>query len=254
MGTMWTMRTRIVLFLSFLAPGCAADSPRDQPATLEPSFDEVVACNDSAVGGDELRRIQSVEYDLRIREPSFEVDATYSAHRSGIARIDILSDGVRVFSEGWEGAAGWQLPQGATEPEPTSEVGGAALRHGLEQPGHLWTLADMRSQGHDLVEDRDAEASPDERVAHLTLTDGFESWYWIDTGRCLVTRKRDFRAFHPDADPEETWIETRFDDYRTTEGVTRAWATYAADLTSGDTIAITRVRAVRTTFDSLPGG
>ena len=230
-----------LLFLIACTPDAA------EPPAEVISFDDLIACNDAAVGGDALRQIQQVEYDLHIKEPAFEVEGTYVANRAGTARIDIFADGERVFSEGWDGETGWQQPQGETTPQPTSAEGGAALRHGLEQPGHLWTLRDMPRHGHTLREDTTAVAEDGERIAHLTLADGFETWYGLDTETCLITRKRNFRAFHPDVDSTQTWIESHFADHRTQDGVTRAWTSHTLDLATGDTIATTQILAVRTT-------
>jgi hypothetical protein len=224
------------------APAGSADSMLSRDASLT----DLLACNDRAIGGDALRQQQLVEFDLEIVEPSFEVDGFFVAARDSAVSIDIFADGERVFSEGWDGSAGWQLQQGATEPVPTSEAGAAALRHGLEQPGHLWTLQDMVKNGHtvELVTDLGQE-DPGTRLVKLTLRDGFESWYRIDYTNCHVVAKRDFRAFHPDVDSEERWIESRFEDFRSQDGVTRAWTTLDVDVVTGETVGRTRLVAVR---------
>jgi len=103
----------------------------------------------------------------------------------------------------------------------------------------------MPGQGHAVNEDEGVDAEPYERVVHLTLRDGFESWYWIDTRTCRVTRKRDFRAFHPDVDSTQSWIETRFSDFREAQGVSRAWTVRSIDLATGDTISDTRLLDAR---------
>jgi hypothetical protein len=233
-----------ILLLISSAVACAPESsPDESPAS---ALARLLRCNDEAVGGDALRRVARVEVDLAISEPTFDVEATYVATREGIARIDVFSDGVRVFSEGWDGTTGWQQPRGAPAPVPTSPEGGEALRHGLEQPGHLWTLSDMEGNGHAVTLSDEAEDAADgARVVQLTLKDGFEAWYWVDTTTCLVERSRNFRAFHPDVQPDETWIETRFADHRRTDGVVRAWLSVSVDLATGDTLGLTRVEAVR---------
>ena len=222
------------------------DDSANSVLSRDASITDLLACNDRAVGGDALRQLQRVEFDLEIVEPTFEVEGVYVAARDSAVRIDIFADGQRVFSEGWDGSAGWQLKQGETEPVPTSEAGAAALRHGLEQPGHLWTLQDMVENGHtvELVADGGREV-PGTRLVRLTLRDGFESWYRIDYANCHVVAKRDFRAFHPDVDSEERWIESRFEDFRSQDGVTRAWTTLDVDLATGDTVGRTRLVAVR---------
>ena len=232
---------------SLLAQSMSPPAPAIQTAVAatDPTLAELLACNDQAVGGASLRAMNEVEYDLHIVEPTFEVDGVYRATRSGTARIDIYAGDTRVFSEGWDGSTGWQLPQDADEPIPTSPEGGAALWHGLELPGHLWTFADLGDRGHTVTLDPDPNLPPSEEQLHVTLTDGFEAWYVLDRGTCLITRKRDFRAFHPDVDPEEIWIETHFSDFREASGVTRAWTTTNVNATTGDTIGVTTLRAVR---------
>ncbi len=243
------MRPLLLSLLAIAASACLADDRLQQtPETT--SLEALLACNDSVIGGDALRAITRVEYDLRIEEPAFQVDGIYVAERSGVARIDIFAEGERVFSEGWDGTSGWQQRQDDEAPVATSAAGGAALRHGLEQPGHLWTLADMTGHGHSVEEDFSARVGADERSVRLTLSDGFEIWYWLDANTCLITRKRDFRAFHPDLDPAETWIETRYGDRERTGGVLRSRVTYSVDLATGDTVGRTEVLAVRATVGS----
>jgi hypothetical protein len=219
-------------------------------ALPDPGLAALLACHDRAVGGSALRAMPSVQYDLEITEPKFTVRGTYLATRSGVARIDVFAGAERVFSEGWDGTAGWQLPRGATESIPTSTDGAAALRHGLEQPGHLWTLADMPRNGHHLQwAEPDSGDAGKARVVKLTLQDGFETWYGVDPNSCLIIWSRNFRAFHPDVDPARKWTETRFTDFRSREGVTRPWLSLNIDLATGDTIGRTRIVAIRT-----PGG
>ncbi|MDH3456066.1 MAG: hypothetical protein OER90_04425 [Gemmatimonadota bacterium] len=214
-------------------------------------LDELLDCNDRAVGGASLRAARSVEYELDIVESTFSVRGTYTADREGTAHIDIFAAGERVFSEGWNGSTGWQLPQGARDTIPTSDAGAAALRHGLEQPGHLWTMKDMVRNGHSVELVDDAVQGPaSTRLVKLTLKDGFESWYRIDSSSCQVVSKRNFRAFHPDVDPEERWIESRFADFRSDGEITRAWTTFDVDLVTGDTVGTTRIISVHTTPDA----
>ena len=197
-----------------------------------------------------LRRLGSVEYDLDITEPTFSVKGRYVARREGSVRIDIFSGGERIFSEGWDDSGGWQLPRSDSTPMPISDAGAAPLRHGLEQPGHLWTLHDMVSNGHSLQLLHSPEPSVQgTSLVQLTLGDGFVVWYTIDDSTCHVIAKRDFRAYHPDVDPEKRWNESRFDDFRETDGITRPWTTYDVDLASGDTIGHTRLLSVRNVID-----
>lgn len=242
-----SLGTALLLVVPLAACGSAADDSVDELDSAGANLADLLACNDRAIGGDALRGARRVEYDLEIVEPAFTAQGQYVADRAGTVRIDIFVDGERVFSEGWDGSAGWQLPRGATDPVPTSEAAATPLRHGLEQPGHLWTLQDMTRNGHtvELVEDVEQSASGTHLVK-LMLQDGFETWYRIDPSTCYVIGKRDFRAFHPDVDSEERWIESRFEDFRSEGGVTRARTILNVDLATGDTVGRTRLVSVRT--------
>ena len=109
---------------------------------------QLLACHDSAVGGPALRAVQRQEYRISIEEGGATLRGRYRATRDGRMRIDVFADSIRVFSEGWDGQHGWELAQGAAAPTPTSSPATATLWHGLAQPGHLWTLADMKRNGH----------------------------------------------------------------------------------------------------------
>lgn len=215
----------------------------------DPSLDPLLACHDRAVGGPALRAVQRVEYDLSIEEPGMSLRGRYRAVREGIGgrmRIDVFADDTRVFSEWWDGKRAWQLPQDADKPVVSRVDGSEALRHGLEQPGHLWTLADMPKNGHSLaLEGRDTIGGVAYHVVKLTLADGFANWYWLNPGTCQIERSRNFRAFHPDQDAQRKWIETVFNDFRTIRGVTRPHRERTIDLASGATIGTGRILALR---------
>ena len=238
------------IVLSALVLACAPtlrspDAVNGTDGSTVAELARVLACNDRAVGGPALRRVNRVRYELRIEEPGFIAVGDYVAERFGRAQIDVFVGEQRVFSEGWDGHAGWQLPQGATTPIATSPDGAAALRHGIEQPGHLWTLADMPRNGHavELV-GRDSIQGTSYYVVKLTLRDHFESWYWLNPSSCLVERNRTFRAFHPDLDPKRKWTETLFEDYRVDQGILRPYLSRTVDMAAGVVIGTTRVLTV----------
>ena len=232
-------RIRYLLWIAALS-ACARPASADPLATL-------LACNDRAVGGPALRALPGVEYDLQIAEKGYTVRGHYRAERANRVRIDIYAGDQRVYSEGWDSAGGgWQQPANAAEPEPSSPEGAASLRHGIERPGHLWTLADMPRLGNQVaLVPRDSGDAPGAKVVKLTLRDGYETWYSVDTTSCLITRSRSFAAFHPDLDSTKTWNATIFTDFAVQNGVRRALTTLNVDVVTGDTLGTTRVLAVR---------
>src|SRR2546430_383473 len=55
-----------------------------------------------------IEAIQSIEIDLHITDPKFEVEGNYFAARPGKMRIDVSAGGERVFTEAFDGQKGWQ--------------------------------------------------------------------------------------------------------------------------------------------------
>ena len=112
------------------------------------SLDEIIERGTDAIGGRAaIEAIQSIQIDLRIKDPSFEVDGTYYATRPGKMRIDVSAEGKHVFTEAFDGQSGWQW-EGKGEQKPATEKATAALRHGVELPGKLFGLHELKVRGH----------------------------------------------------------------------------------------------------------
>src|ERR1700730_7082996 len=113
------------------------------PVTVE----EVIERNTNAMGGRAaIEAIQTVEVSLHIGDPNFEVDGVYHAARPGRMRIDIMANGKRVLMERFDGEKGWQWNGKEEKKEGVTPT--AALRHGVELPGNLFGLHEMRERGH----------------------------------------------------------------------------------------------------------
>jgi hypothetical protein len=236
--------TRLGLWtIAVLALLAGAAPPRD------PALDRLLACHDRAAGGAALRAVDRIEYELAIEEQGQTLQGRYRAVREGIAgrmRIDVFEGDTRVYSEWWDGRRAWQLPQDAEAPVESRARGSEALRHGLEQPGHFWTLADMPRNGHAVTLDgQDSIAGTIYHVVKLTLADGFTNWYWLSPATCRIERSRSFRAFHPDQDSTRKWVEVVYDDFRTVGGVTRPFRERTLDVTTGHVVASGRILALR---------
>jgi hypothetical protein len=217
--------------------------------TVDPALNRLLACQDRAAGGAALRAVNRIEYDLAIEEQGHALTARYRAVREGNAgrmRIDVFVAGTRVYSEWWDGRQAWQLPQDAKAPIESRARGSEALRHGLEQPGHFWTLADMPRNGHTVaLESADSADGTAYQVVKLTLADGFTNWYWVNPASCRIERTRSFRAFHPDQDTTKTWVEVVYDDFRSAGGITRPYRERTIDLGTGNVVATARILALR---------
>jgi hypothetical protein len=111
--------------------------------------DEVIERHTKAMGGRAaIEAVQSIEFDLHITDPKFEVDGTYFAARPGKMRIDVNAGGEHVFTEAFDGRKGWQWEGKGSAQKAATEKATAALRHGVELPGKLFGLHELEARGH----------------------------------------------------------------------------------------------------------
>ena len=210
------------------------------------TVDDVIERNTSAMGGRAaIEAIHSIEINLHITDPGFEVDGIYHAARPGRMRIDVQAGGKQVFTEAFDGQQGWQSHD-QSEPEPASPKAAAALRHGVELPGKLFVLHEMKQRGHkiDLV-GRETVDGIDYYVLRLTFGDGYTTSLYVDPQSWLITRRRDVRPLHVDVDPTPTTIEQRISDFREIAGVRFAFASTEIDLKTGKQLESTKVGSIK---------
>jgi outer membrane lipoprotein-sorting protein len=223
------------------------------------SLDEVVERNTAAMGGHAaIEAVQSIQIDLHIKDPSFEMDGTYYAARPGKMRIDVIADGKHVFTEAFDGQSGWQW-EGKGEQKPATEKATAALRHGVELPGKLFGLHELKARGHKIeLIGREQIDGVNYYVLQLILNDGYTVSLYVDPNSWLVTRRRDVRPLHVDVDPTPTTIEQVSSDFRDVNGVKFPFATTETDLNTGKLLESTTTKSVKinptlppTLFDKL---
>lgn len=214
--------------------------------TAAPDLDSLIARHVEARGGAAaIEAVQSFEADIRIAEPTFEVDGRYVATRDGRMRIDISAGGDRVFTEALDHgrAWSWSPDEGVTE---GSAKGTAALRHGIEFPLKLFGLHEMRRRGHRLeLTGRESIDGIDYYALLLTLDDGFESRYYVHPETWLIERERQLRALHVDVDPAPEWIETSYSDFRPVDGVLYAHRQVERRIASGEVLSTGTIKAIR---------
>ena len=113
------------------------------------TVDEVIERHTITMGGSAaIEAIQSIEIDLHITDPKFEVEGNYFAARPGKMRIDVSAGGERVFTEAFDGQKGWQWESKGAAQKAATEKATAALRHGIELPGKLFGLHELKRRGH----------------------------------------------------------------------------------------------------------
>ncbi len=210
------------------------------------SLDELIARHTAARGGAAaIEAVQAIAFDLRIVEPTFQVDGRYVATRNGQMRIDAFQGGQQVFTEALDGKHGWSWSPGADAPTEGSAQGNAALRHGIEFPFKLYGLHELQGRGHRLeLLGRLKLDGIDYYQLQLTLDDGFRVQYFLNPDTWLIERSRESRALHVDIDPKPQWIETVFTDYRPAAGVLYPWHQVERILDSGVVLSTGTVTSI----------
>jgi hypothetical protein len=247
-----TCQTLLVLLLAIFVTGC-----HEQSDSI--SLDEIIERNTDAKGGrGAIEAVQSIQIELHIKDPSFEVDGTYYATRPGKMRIDVSAQGKHGFTEAFDGRNGWQW-EGKGEQKPATETATAALRHGVELPGKLFGLHELRARGHKMkLIGREQIDTVHYYVLQLILNDGTAISLYVDPNSWLVTRRRDVRPLHVDVDPTPTTIEQVSSDFHDVDGVKFPFATAETDLNTGKLLESTITKSVKinptlppTLFDKL---
>ncbi len=188
-------------------------------------LDTILAENARAHGGDAYAEVDALRVRLRIQEPTFEVEGVYHATRDGRMRIDIYAEDQRVYAEGLGAKCAWEWRPDQPAEELGQCVGAketAALRHGIELPGHFYTIEQVRARGAkvELIGAEQTDTGAEWQV-RVTLADGHWRDYFIDQDTYRINRGRDQRAFHPGVDPLEITVETRLEAPQLLDGVLR---------------------------------
>jgi hypothetical protein len=207
--------------------------------------DEVIDLNTKAMGGRAaIEAIRSIEVSLHISDPGSEVDGIYYGARPGRMRIDISVAGKHVFTEAFDGRRGWEW--NGKESKTTSPGATAALQHGVELPGKLFGLHELRQQGHQVeLVGREKIEGINYYALRVTLGDGYRTTLYVDPENWLITRRRDVRPLHVDIDPTPTTIEQRSSDFRTISGVRFAFAGSETDLKTGKVLETSQIKSIK---------
>jgi hypothetical protein len=227
----------------FITMGCGIAACERAPL----SVDQVIEQNTKAMGGRAaIEAVKSIEVELHIMDPDFEVDGKYRAARLGRMRIDVMADGKHVYTEAFDGDRGWQWKGKGAAIEEESAEATAALRHGVELPGKLVGLHELRQRGYRVdLAGRERIDGIDYYALRITMNDGYTTTLYVDQRNWLITRRWDVRPLHVDVDPTPTTIESRFSDFRHVGGVLFAFASTDTDLATRKLLETTTVRSVK---------
>jgi hypothetical protein len=241
-----------LLIIPVLLSLSAADYAAVVPDTKTAEFINRVT---RAAGGlAAAQAIPALAYYLHIKEATFEVNAIYLVDRKGRMRVDLYKDGKRIFTECHDGARAWEMDADGKASD-ASATGTAALWHGTQFPGQILALAELPERGHRVDYTGDERiGGVDYAVLKLTMSDGFQTWRYVNRRTLRIERARDVRAPHPDIDPKKTLLETADSDFRKVDGVLRSFLQTQTDLQTGkwnQTAAITAIRKLPGLADAL---
>jgi len=216
-----------------------------RPTAADPTTALVDRVTRAAGGIAAAQAIPALVYRLHIKEATFEVDGVYVVDRRGRMRVDLYKDGKRAFSECHDGTHAWEM-DGDGKVSDTSPEGSAALWHGTQYPGQILALAELPQHGHRIESaGRERINGADFAVLKLTMSDGFETYRYVNLATQRIERSRDVRAPHPDIDPKKTLLETKWSDFRKVDGVLRPWLETQTDLKTGKWNQTVTVQSIR---------
>ncbi len=207
----------------------------------DPELARVLKSHTEAVGGAEaIENVHSLQIDLQIEELTFSVNGSYLATRDGRVRIDIFADRERVFTEAYDGTAGWQLLKGRSIAEDMSPEGEQAVIHGIH--GNIFGLHELEGLGYEFdLEGKEMIDDTEYWVVDSESSTGFHKRYYINAETFLIERTREESALHPDVDPEIKRFETLHSDYLEISDRMFSFSTKKINMDSGEVVQSTEV-------------
>jgi hypothetical protein len=227
-------RALLIALGSFAVMACAS-----LPKLADAPLADIVRRNTQARGGAAaLDRVHSLTAKVEIDEGGQKLNGLYAVNDKGLVRVDVYANGKSVFSEGVDDKGAWNWSPGKP-PTPSVDAGRAALLNGAEN--HLFGWHRFEERGHKLTL---MPAAMIDGVSHSVVevryATGQVSYFYLDPKSWLVVRRRDERAYHPDIDPTKQKMETRFSEFRKSDGLTVSTADRDYDLSTGKLIATFR--------------
>lgn len=231
----------------FLSAGAAATLlPAALQAQAAPALDEILARHTRARGGAAaLDRVRSCLIEVDITERGQTIRGRYAAVGGASpaedrVRIDIFAGRRRVYAEGIDEAGVW-LRSGDAPPQASVATGAAnALLHGAEF--NLFGVHRFAGRGHRV---RRLPDEPIDGLRHpvieVVYTTGHATCFFFDPASAMLVRRRDRRAYHPDASTAQQRVETIFSDFQSVEGVAAAHSNLDRDLLTGNVLATNQV-------------
>jgi hypothetical protein len=210
-------------------------------------LNNIIMKNTDAVGGTAaVEAIHNLRMKLHIVENRLNAKAVYVADDLERMRIGIYAGDQRIYTEGYDGKQAWRLSKGETRGESEGRDATAALRHGVELPGKIFWLYQLREKGAKISLERTHVIEGTRFfVLRVTMRDGFVVHLYLNSKSYLIERMRDKRALHPDIGPDTISLGSLYSDFKKTDGVVRAFKDQQVNLRSGAVLSTTDVESVQ---------
>ena len=224
-----TTRRAILAGLGAGIVSACATLPRPAAAL---TLADIVARNTQARGGAAaLDRMHSLLMESEWLEDGAKLSLRYAADRSGLVKVEAYLDGKYVGSEGVDKDGVWIMTKQG--PKASVATGAAnALTHGAEDKLFGWHR--FAERGHSLsLKAPETINGVTYQIVEVRYSSGHVSYFYVDPATWLAVRRRDERAYHPDADESKRKIETVYSDFRTVGGVVQAHNDTDVDLVTG---------------------
>lgn len=218
--------------------GCSMDAPT-------PTLDEIIERNTAAMGGQ-----ARLEQLLSVRVVRNETMITVT-RRPYFHKVELFSEDGRLrYAEGVNGFVAWEQTSTDTVRRPVIGRPAQALWRVLQWPGPLNPLYRLAERGHTLSQLPDTVLDGTRyHLLLLTLSDGFERQYYVNSDTYQIERARDYRRRHA-SDEEVQNIEGVWGDFRTVDGYVFPFYSEERNYATGERFYGSTLLAVQVNVDA----
>lgn len=203
--------------------------PRHAAAQTPLTLAELLDRNATAMGGRE--RLDTLHTVVTLRDRT-SLTSLKLPHFVLVEGFD--STGALNYAEGYNGREAWEQTRRDSARRVVMGRPEIALRRVVQWPGNVLPLYRMSEFGHRL--ELEATETIDDVAYYrlrLTLSDGFQRWYYINAESFRIERARDSRELHAN-DGNVRHIETVFTDYRAVSGYWFPFTVLERDVSTGE--------------------
>ena len=238
-------------FWAILLVLLAGQASGGQPCKI--ALDLLIERYVAARGGHAAMQAQSA---LRLKSTNHEGEWNptfdFRVMKPGYMWIRAQYDDGFIYTEGFDGSRGWEMP-GDKPAEYVDGAAGRALNQGAQSPIHLYGLHHMTDLGASVqlggcatIDDKDYY------VVNVVSRFGTDIDYYLNRDTYIVERGRSVRPLHPTADPTPILIEERWIDFRMVEGVLHPFGYSLWNVDAGEKLSWLEVHSISQDDEASP--